>query len=223
MNTKRTIWLVVTVMLAVGLNASATLVDSISTTDELTASGDWLADGFTVAWDISPKGDGTWHYEYDFTKSDGSPLTKDMSHFIIQVSENFTCEDIFNGSDGGIIVGPEWSKIDKSNPGIPDLVWGVKIDGLEQNSFSFDSTRAPMWGDFYAKDGKASTGDVKNYVHNSSFGKEVDNVNDYGADNAIGVDPDQTPLHKILVPDTIPEPATMFILGLGSVLLRKRK
>jgi len=217
MNTKRTIQLAVVVMLAMGLNASATLVDSISTTDELTASGDWFTDGFKVAWEVSPiagESDYRWNYSYEFTKSDGSPLTKDVSHFIIQVSENFTSDDISGGLE------PDWYDEGPSNPGIPGPIWGVKVD-FGGNSFSFDSTRDPMWGDFYAKDGKASTGDVKNYVYNSDFGEEVANVNNYNAPNAL--DDSDGILHKILVPDTIPEPATMFILGLGSVLLRRRR
>ena len=214
MKTKRIIWLAVVAMLVVGLNANASLVDSISTTDELTASGDWFTDGFTVAWDISPNGDGTWHYVYEFTKSDDTPLTKDVSHFIIQVSENFTSDDI----SGGLI--PDWYGEGPSNPGIPGSIWGVKVD-FGGNSFSFDSTRAPMWGDFYAKDGEASTGDIKNYVYNSDFGEEVANVNNYNAPSAL--DDSGGILHKILVPDTIPEPATMVLLGLGSLLLRKRR
>ena len=208
------VWFAAAVMLAVGFNAGAALVDSISTTEALTASGDWLADGFTVAWEITPNGDGTWHYSYVFTKSDGSPLTKDVSHFIIQVSENFTSDDISTGQE------PEYYGPSPSNPGIPGSLWGVKVDS-GGNSFSFDSPRAPMWGDFYAKDGQASTGGIKNYVYNSDFGEAVANANDYNAPHAI--DPDQNSLYKILVPDTIPEPATMVLLGLGSILLRKRK
>ena len=219
MRTKRTIWLAVVAMLVMGLSASAGLMDSISTTDELMASGDWFTDGFKVAWEISPilgELDYRWHYRYEFTKSDDSSLAKDVSHFIIQVSENFTSDDI----SGGLV--PDWYDAgNPSNPGIPGAIWGIKIDLDGENGFSFDSTRDPMWGDFYAKDGVASTGDTKNYVHNSSFGEEVANVNDYNADNAIGVN--QSPLHKILVPDTVPEPATMVLLGLGGLLPRKRK
>jgi hypothetical protein len=211
---KQTIW-VVAVVLAVGFNASAGYVDSISTPVGLTANGDWLSDGFKVAWNISPNGDGSWRYHYDFTKPFDASLRKDVSYFIIQVSDTFTANDISGG------LAPGWYDAGSpSGPGIPGSIWGVKVELDDNNSFSFDSTRAPMWGDVYAKGGTSQSGTVWNYVYNSDFGVPVSNPNDY---DQTPVDGQQRPLYKVLVPDTIPEPPTMIILGLGSVLLRKRK
>jgi hypothetical protein len=202
-------------VLAVGFSASAGLVGSISTPVGLTANGDWLSDGFRVAWDISSNGDGTWSYHYDLTKPFDASLRKDVSYFILQVSDNFTSRDISGGWVPGWYQGGN-----PSSPGIPGPIWGIKVELNDNNSFSFDSTRAPMWGDFYAKGGTSESGTVWNDVYNSDFGVPVSNPNDY---DQTPVDGQQRPLYKVLVPDTIPEPPTMIVLGLGSVLLRKRK
>ncbi|MHC4232544.1 MAG: hypothetical protein ACYSTW_08080 [Planctomycetota bacterium] len=211
---KQTSGLVMAV-LAVGFSVSAGLVDSVSTPVGLTASGQWRTDGFQVAWDIRSKGDRTWRYRYDFTKPVGASLKKDVSYLIIQVSENFTSQDI----SGGWV--PGWYETGgPSTPGLPGPIWGVKVELDDHNSFSFDSTRAPMWGDFYAKGGTSQQGTVWNVVYNSDFGVWVSNANDY---DQTPVDAWQRLLYKVLVPDTIPEPPTMIILALGAVLLRKRK
>ena len=202
-------------VLAVGFSASAGLVGSISTPLGLTANGEWLSDGFKVAWDVGPNGDGTWRYHYDFSKPLDASLRKDVSYFIIQVSDNFTSQDI----SGGWV--PGWYEAgDPSTPGIPGPIWGVKVELDDHNSFSFDSTRAPMWGDVYAKGGTSQQGTVWNDAYNSDFGVLVSNPNDYDQTPVDGL---QRPLYKVLVPDTIPEPPTMIVLGLGGLLLRKRK
>ena len=202
-------------LLAVGFSANAGLVDAVSTPVGLTASGQWRTDGFQVAWDISPNGDRTWRYRYEFTKPAGAALKNDVSYVIIQVSETLTAQDISGGwVPGGYDAGSP------STPGLPGTIWGVKVELDDHNSFSFDSTRAPMWGDVYAKGGTSQSGTVWNAVYNSDFGVWVSNANDY---DQTPVDAWQRPLHKVLVPDTIPEPPTMIILALGAVLLRKRK
>jgi hypothetical protein len=202
-------------VLAVGFSANAGLVDAVSTPVGLTASGQWRTDGFQVAWDISPNGDRTWRYRYEFTKPAGAALKKDVSYVIIQVSETLTAQDISGGwVPGGYETGSP------STPGLPGTIWGVKVELDDHNSFSFDSTRAPMWGDVYAKGGTSQSGTVWNAVYNSDFGVWVSNANDY---DQTPVDAWQRPLYKVLVPDTIPEPPTMIILALGAVLLRKRK
>ncbi|MHC5117973.1 MAG: hypothetical protein ACYSQY_13100 [Planctomycetota bacterium] len=211
---KQTIGLVMAV-LAVGFSVSAGLVDSVSTPFGLTASGQWQTDGFQVAWDISPNGDRMWRYRYEFTKPAGASLKKDVSYLIIQVSDTMTAQDI----SGGWV--PGWYETGSpSTPGLPRAIWGVKVELDDHNSFSFDSTRAPMWGDFYAKGGTSQQGTVWNVVYNSDFGVWVSNANDY---DQTPVDAWQRLLYKVLVPDTIPEPPTMIILALGAVLLRKRK
>ena len=72
-----------------------------------------------------------------------------------------------------------------------------------------------MWGNFYAKDG----GDPKNYAYSSDFGTEVANPHDYAG---IPVDVSGNVLHKILAPNSVPEPGSILLLALGGLLLRKR-
>jgi hypothetical protein len=212
------------------LNVQAGLVGNLSTpTCEGLVSGGktWSpnGEGLTVYWDVSQNADGTWHYAYTFANGTGGSLKSQVSHFIISVSPTLTCSDVFNftgdfGSKEIKEFGPH-----PSNPNFPDgqTMFGMKIDlNKKQTTVAFDSTRAPMWGDFYAKGG----GNPKNFAYNSDFG--VQTINLYDCLNA-PVDAQGNTLFKILVPDThkctdpIPEPATLAILSLGLVCCRFKR
>jgi len=177
------------------------------------------AGGVTVSWVISQNADFTWHYKYSFTDTDGDPLGMLVSHFIISVSDDLTAEDVFNfGMDVADFSVDTFGPA-PGNPGFPEgqTIWGLKIDmGGEQLVAEFDSYRAPMWGDFYAKDG----GNPQNYAYNTDFGVEVVNQHDY---EGVPVDAYANPLFKALVPNTVPEPATFMIVGIGALLLTKRR
>jgi len=209
-------------------NVQAGLVGSLSNADGLISGGKtWSStgEGLTVMYEVSQNTNGTWHYEYSFTAESGKSLKSQVSHFIISVSPTLTCSDVFNftGDFRSNEIGT-WSS-NSSNPNFPDdqSMFGMKIDlGGQQTSVSFDSVRAPMWGDFYAKGG----GNPKNYAYNTDFGVQTLDLYDYVNGP---VDMQGNGLSKILVPDTyanpIPEPATMAFLGLGfgCLMLRKRR
>jgi hypothetical protein len=116
-------------------------------------TGNWIEVGpTTLKWDVTENPDHTWHYSYTFTHPEGT-----TSHFIIETSDNFTAGDISgaSGNIGEIDIGMHTAG-EGGNPTMPEDVYGIKFGaaGLSTH-IEFDSTRLPMWGDFYAKDGQA--------------------------------------------------------------------
>lgn len=223
---RKVLFVVVAVVFCMGA-ANAALIEGFLNTPQGLYSGDdgWspTEGGYRVTWTISQNG-GVWHYEYAFSKADGSPLEKETSHFIISLSENIQSGDVFNFTgDFDLGAPPEIGVYGpgKENPGFPagETIFGLKVnlDG-DHVMVGFDSFRAPMWGDFYAKDGV--TGGLWNFAYNTDLGVEVANPNDY---SGAAVDADGNELYKILVPDTVPEPASLTLLALGGLLLRRKK
>jgi hypothetical protein len=220
-----TIWLACVAVVLVGVPASASLIDYRSTPDSSGLHGEnpWApvptGEGFRVDWIISQNPDLTWHYQYSFSKQNGELLTHRTSHFIIQLSEDIEEEEIFNIT--GDVSGWDFDTHGPSsgNPGFPpgESIFGIKFELTgAQSVVEFDCTREPMWGDFYAKDG----GNPQAFVYNTDLGVPVANPNDY---NGIPVDATGATLHKVLVPDTIPEPATLILMALGSLAFAGRR
>lgn len=181
------------------------LTGSIDSADGggMEATAAWDDGGATLSWSVSQLQSGLWQYDYDFNVD-----SKELSHIEFQVSENFTEANIFTGTTEGWVLGV-WGDEGGSSPGIPGPIYGLKFDGGDLlNSFTIVSDRAPMWGDFYAKDGK--DGGEWVYAFNTNFGVFLDPYQEYVAG-------------KILVPDThiplVPEPATSTLMGLGLISL----
>lgn len=187
----------------------------------LTSGVNWAdtAGGFQISWDVGPNGNGTWNYAYQISALQGANLTPALSHLIIELSQNITSADIFNLQ--GVNADLEFGTFGPhpSNPSFPvgKSIFGVKLDMNGDDkviSFSFDSTRQPMWGDFYSKGGPTS------YAYNKDLGVAVANVNDYASP---AVDASGAPLAKILVPDTIPTPGAFAVLGVAAGLSMGRR
>ncbi len=124
----------------------ATLTGYLSTeTGGIITAGDKWGEGpISISWNIYPE-DGYFHYEYQMNVPRG-----EISHFLLEVSENFTSEDIFNitplaGSFGFISI--DWFGSEgSSTPGIPEEIYAVKFDDATGLTLgvAFDSTRIPV-------------------------------------------------------------------------------
>lgn len=178
-----------------------TYTGSISTPAGITASAPW-ADSMVISWTVSQNVDFSWHYDYSFNYE-----LKAISHMIIAISPNAETGDFWDSNHGNLQVGMYYPG--GSNPGLPSNFYGLKIDvpqGADATSFWFDSNKAPVWGDFYIKDGKDGGNEV--YAYNSTFGDGL-HEHDPLANGSVG--------YKILRPDTftttIPEPSTLLLLG----------
>jgi hypothetical protein len=200
---------------------SADIFTGTMTSDSgLTGFGGW-ATGASLTWTVDDTTTaGLWHYEYELTVAE-----KDISHLIIETSPTFVDEpdvtNLFNLSwTGGHDVDTFGGSGD---PGISDGdIYGLKIDEVSTKSLlvTFDSDRAPVWGDFYAKDGTEDKGTVDVYLYNDGF---------FDADPIAPLANGPLDGH-LLVPDTIsvvPVPSAVLLgamgLGISGQLLRRKK
>ena len=134
--------------------------------------------GFLITWTITSQSD-HWEYTYTISNNDTSktrPTDPELSHWILEVSPESDDELgplIIPGSASFTYQGPQtWTQDaspDPTDPGhnngnsnLPVDLYGIRIlfsasrpdDDPDSYVFSFWSARQPVWGDFYAKDGK---------------------------------------------------------------------
>ena len=129
-----------------------------------------VSGGLRLDWVIAPGAVSGWDYSYTFTDLGDTPPDPEVSHWILQVSDFMTSEDYeqyFIWDEGGPGVFGVWEADPDSPgasspgdnngnpnlPGYPDPLHGLKFE-LTDTPYSFWSSQQPVWGSFYAKDGK---------------------------------------------------------------------
>lgn len=161
----------------------------------ITGSGEYAV-SFTISWSITDNGDGTYSYSYTL-----SNLTKALSHLVLEVGGDLTANNFWSSDPLFATGGPKiYSGSDPSNGGMPAGIFGLKFN--VDPTISFMSDAAPIWGNFYAQDGRTENGTVLVYAYNNG----LLNLDSLGEIDFIAV-PGRSPI--------MPEPATLTLIALG--------
>jgi len=205
--------------------------------DEIQPTGNkWPGYDISISWTVTDEDDSNagfpWLYSYTFSHS-GSQAG--ISHIIIESSPGFTLEDM-TGLTGASLASVGLQSVESGNSTMPEDLIGIRFNplsgGLFSMSWSFYSSRAPVWGDFYARDGGNPLDSAYNF--NNTDGT-LSGFLDPNNNNTLldDIDPSNLPaegnegnsyFYHILRPDTsitVPEPAITTLLLAGGLLLAR--
>lgn len=153
--------------------------------DGIVATPNWNNEGTWINWNITSMAPDLWRYEYVF-HTDGA----DISHITLELTIGAVAADFSNWEYMYSDVEAEdptfgWFSPDdgNSNPGMPESIYGVKLNLVADSpvfGFSFDTWRSPVWGDFYAKDGRQGdrNGPDRGFTYAYNAGFAMEDAND---------------------------------------------
>lgn len=177
----------------------------------LTAAWDHEITALTFSVSLNNQGDfdptnDTWRYNYTFTVPE-----KAISHVLLETSEGIR---LLGGTTATGREGPGTFGPGNSNPGIPGSIFGLKFDTTgDPLSFSWqiETDRAPMWGDFYAKDGVTRIGgqNFNVFAYNINFGLAAPDFVRGVSEAGFAIVPNLTTGGPVAVP----VPAALWLLG----------
>lgn len=204
-------------------NGSLSYLTFSDPTNALTVAGpenQWQSYNISLSWQVSDEEPGApashpWKYSYaiSFVNPSGGALQGAVSHMLLETSTSFTQSD-FTGLAGANFAGLGSQIQASGNPGLPDAVYGMRLDPLEESfelAWSFYSNRDPVWGDFYAKCGGKNG---QNTIYNSGFTMSDLDPAAGPSDGSVGfhiLRPDST-----MSPPPVPEPLTISALGVAA-------
>jgi hypothetical protein len=210
---KRTLGLALAVLTCVASAYASPVFGTSATMSGSTGAtgfGDW-ANNFTLAWDITQNALDVDLFDYEYTFTVG-PTGSDLSHIVIGFSTSCATDRacITNGTDSPD--GPRtYNALAPPNREMPAAIFGVKFTGFSGSgpyTFSFTSDRAPVWHDFYARDGGNA------YAYNSGLTNHLsESVLDFIAA------PNGIPGGGGGGGGQVPEPGSMILIGGGLVAL----
>lgn len=212
-----------TVALATSISVDSSFFDGFRSTSDnsLMAADGWdgstvlpnnnVNAGFKISWVISPGAGGIFTYSYTISGENGVDLSKDLSHWILEVTDPSSSSDftITTGFPSFSNDSPKTFTPGGSNPDMLGNLFGIKWnapDGSKTFTVSFDTSKDPVWSDFYAKDGTLDG--IFATAWNLGFGTDP-TVNTLVFKNWIPAPDNGVP--------PIPEPSTMLLLGSGLV------
>jgi MYXO-CTERM domain-containing protein len=198
--------------------AYAEAVGCRSTTNaaQLAGFGNWdgTQGSIQVCWDVAYTS-GAWEYEYTVSTFSGtSTENRRLSHLWMEVTEGAAASD-FVLTGAAIDDGPKTHSGGPAEDGFPGTMYGIKIGGNDATTFTFTirTGRAPVWGDWYAKDGSGT------WAYNAGF-----NLADPTSNALLAVENDHIVRPNGMdKPAPAPGAASLVGLGLAAAAVHRRR